>query len=109
MKSHRAEFTKATKANAFLRCCGKCEGCFARLLGRPEYHHMTPAALGGSNDLDNCKVLCSKCHRIETSTVTVPTVAKAVRVAEKRMGLRPSSRPFPQRIDPWGKNKGDRA
>jgi 5-methylcytosine-specific restriction endonuclease McrA len=90
--SKRQEFSKSVKLSAWTRCEGHCEGCHAKVLGTPEYHHIVAAALGGSNDIGNVKVLCSKCHRIETSTVTVPTVAKAIRVFEKCAGVRKKQR-----------------
>ena len=63
MRSPRAEFSKATKAAAMLRAGGLCECCGLKIIGTPEYDHVTPAAIGGSDDLDNCRVLDPKCHR----------------------------------------------
>lgn len=91
----RAEFSKKTKLEAWHRCGGRCEcGCGRKILGTPEYHHIVEAALGGSNDLTNCQVLDPKCHRLITSTVSVPQVAKSQRVFEKRAGVRTKSRGF---------------
>ncbi len=69
----RQEFSQATRKAALKRADGRCEvdgdvGCglpFPRGT-RPEYHHKDAAYFGGSNDLDNCQVLCPRCHRIET-------------------------------------------
>lgn len=100
----RAEFSKATKLAAWERCGGRCEcGCGLKILGRPEYHHRVPAALGGSNELENCAVYSVKCHRLQTSETDVPEISKSQRIFEKRIGLRKSRRPFPQRVNPWGK------
>ena len=102
----RLEFTKATKLAAFQRSGGRCEcGCGLKVLGTPEYHHRIPAALGGSNDLDNCEVWDPKHHKQQTAEKDVPQIAKSRRVAEKRMGLRASKRPFPKHRDPWGKGR----
>ena len=95
--SRRAEFTKSTKAQAFLAANGICQcGCGVKLTpGEVQYDHWpVPAALGGSNDVTNCRPLRTKCHRRITAEKDVPTIAKAVRVSEKAMGLRKSSRGF---------------
>lgn len=104
----RQEFTKLTKAQAFQRAGGRCEcGCGSKLTpGEIEYDHWpVPAALGGSNDLTNCRVLRKKCHRRQTAAKDVPAIAKSTRIAEKAMGLRKSSRPMAKRNDPWGKER----
>lgn len=109
----RSEFSKKTMLAAWDRCGGNCE-CYmlkkptcnrAKIIGRPEYHHLVAAALGGSNDLKNCAVLSPKCHRLETSEETVPEVAKSVRIFEKRAGIRRTKRPMPKHKDPWGKER----
>ena len=98
----RAEFTKQTKLAAWDRSGQRCE-CYKlkkptcnrqKIIGIPEYHHLVPAALGGSNDLDNCAVLSAKCHGLETRQETVPEVAKTRRIYEKRAGVRKSKRPM---------------
>lgn len=103
----RAEFTKLTKAQAFQRAGGRCEcGCGSKPTpGEIEYDHRIPAAVGGTNDLSNCVVMRKKCHRRKTSTKDVPEISKSVRVSEKAMGLRKSSRPMAKRNDPWGKER----
>lgn len=102
----RTEFSKKTRLEAWARCGGRCEcGCRQKILGIPEYDHIIPAAMGGSNDLKNCQVLSAKCHRRKTSDADVPTISKAVRTIEKNAGVRKSRRPFPKRADPWGKGR----
>jgi len=105
--TRRAEFTKHTKLAAWERCNGVCEcGCGLKIIGRPEYdHYPIPAALGGSNDLDNCRVLSKKCHRWITAQKDIPELAKSQRIFEKRIGIR-SKRPFPTRpkSQQWGRN-----
>ena len=95
----RDEFTKATKSAAWERCGGFCEcGCAQRIVGTPEYHHNVHAAIGGSNSLDNCVVLSSKCHKLRTAKLDIPQIAKTKRIAAKRAGIkadRPKSRPLP--------------
>lgn len=95
MRSARAEFSKAVRAAAFLRSGGRCEcGCRLKIVGTPEYDHIVPAAIGGTADLDNCRVLDPKCHRRKTSTKDVPEISRSVRLAEKRMGVRSKGRGF---------------
>jgi len=85
----RAEFSKATKLEAWLRAHGCCEGCGVEFGGRrPEYDHDKPAELGGDNSLENCKCLCPKCHRAKTSFEDMPVIWKSNRVREKGAGLR---------------------
>jgi 5-methylcytosine-specific restriction endonuclease McrA len=89
----RREFTKSTRAAAFERSCGHCEcGCGLKIIGTPQYDHIVPDAINGSNDLNNCMVMDPKCHRRKTSTKDIPAISKSVRVAEKRMGLRAPKR-----------------
>jgi 5-methylcytosine-specific restriction protein A len=97
MRSPRAEFSKDTKARAFLRSKGKCEcGCGKKALS-PEYdHYPVPAALGGSNELSNCRVLDVKCHRLITRTKDIKTISKCNRIYEKSAGIRTKTgRPIP--------------
>lgn len=101
MRSPRAEFSKATKAAAFARANGHCEcGCGLKIMvgEAVEYNHRIPAALGGDNGLENCEVLLKKHHAqkrthgdgIESNS----SIARATRLAEKRMGMRPKGRGF---------------
>ena len=63
----RIEFPKRIKMLAALRCEGRCEQCGDKLMpGRAEYDHITPCGLGGTAELDNCKVLCPDCHYLKT-------------------------------------------
>lgn len=105
MRSTRAEFSKATREEAWARCFdkqaddGRCEGlCKELFAGRvPEYHHLIPAALGGDNSLTNCAVLCKKCHKHATKEETAPMVSRAKRIEEKRAGLRKPKYQWPKR------------
>jgi 5-methylcytosine-specific restriction enzyme A len=92
VRSSRAEFPKAVREEAWVRCGGRCEGiCKEAFAGRvPEYHHLIPASLGGPNTLLNCRVLCPKCHKFATKSETQPLVSKAKRLEEKRAGIRRS-------------------
>lgn len=64
----RKEFTPKTKALAFERSGGRCEKCGCKLMpGEFQYDHTHPAAAGGDNGLDNCRVLCNDCHDAKTN------------------------------------------
>lgn len=57
---------------AWQRAKGKCEKCNKELVwsnrgresgvGAWEAHHITPVERRGSDDLQNCKILCWPCH-----------------------------------------------
>ena len=91
----RQEFSKSIKLAAWERSKKHCDECRLPVIGTAEYDHRIPCGLGGTNDLDNCQVLCKKCHRRKTSTLDVPVIAKSVRIEEKRAGVRRQSRPMP--------------
>ena len=95
-RSHKDEFSKATKAAAFLRSKGKCEcGCHHKIIaGYVEYDHIIEVRLGGDNSLGNCMVMRTKCHDLKTKERR-PAVDKTRRISEKVMGLRKTSRPIP--------------
>lgn len=100
----RHEFSKKTKAEAFQRCGGFCEGkdCGVKIYASGfHYDHVNPDWFSGSNDLDNCQVLCLKCHKQKTSKEDRPDIAKAKRRWEKERNiLRPKRS--------WGYGKKDR-
>lgn len=87
----RREFAAKVKIAAWERSGGHCEECLARIIARPEYDHILPDALGGEPTLENCKVLCSKCHRIKTSEEDVPRIAKTKRTKRKAIGAWPKA------------------
>lgn len=83
----RAEFTRKTRAKAFARADGCCEKCHAKLqTGRIEYHHEIEAALGGSNEVGNCLVLCRPCHGGITAGTSQPRIAKVKRIRDRHSG-----------------------
>ena len=92
--SKRREFPKSIKLKRFDYAQGRCEECFQRIVGTAQYDHAVPDALGGSNDFENCRCMCVRCHRMKTDKTDVPRIAKAVRIVEKRAGLRKSGRGF---------------
>lgn len=101
----RREFTAKIKLAAWERSGGHCEDCLARIIGRPEYDHRIPDALGGEPVLENCQVLCSKCHRLKTSGEDVPRIAETKRIKRKAVNAWPKpvrkiqSRGFQKRFE----------
>lgn len=81
----RTNFPAKVKALAMQRCGGCCEDCGLKILGRPEYDHVLPDALAGEATLENCQVLCAKCHRRKT-TADQHQIAKADRIRRNAEG-----------------------
>lgn len=92
--ANRREFSKKVRAEAFLRCGGKCEFCHAVLkTGEAEFDHRIACALGGEATLDNCQVLCIPCHRGEGAKTADDqrAISKAKRNWLKHTGAWPKS------------------
>lgn len=84
----RDEFPQSVRKAALERSGGFCEcGCGMPFTDhpkeRPEYDHELPDFLGGTNDLENCKVIRRCCHLVKTRTYDNPKFSK-VRREEKR-------------------------
>jgi 5-methylcytosine-specific restriction protein A len=91
----RREFSRQTKRDAFLRANGSCEVCGARLsIGKFDYDHIIPDALGGEPTLDNCRVACKPCHSAKTGKQDIPAIAKTKRIRDRERGIRRPSRGF---------------
>lgn len=92
MTRRREEFSNKTRVQAWERSGGHCEQCTRKLFpGDIEYDHRIPDGLGGSNDLENCVVLCRSCHGVKTAKADVPQIAKAKRVSAKHFGAKKST------------------
>lgn len=93
----RQEFSSAIRLAAWDRCKidGRphCEKCHGLLVGRGQYDHIKPDGLGGLPTLDNCMVMCSKCHSRKTHMEDRPVMAKADRQKKSHAGVR-LKRPF---------------
>jgi 5-methylcytosine-specific restriction endonuclease McrA len=99
----RHEFSARTKALAFERCAGHCEGCTRKLLaGDFHYDHEIPDGIGGEAVLENCRVLCRSCHAIKTPK-DITRIAKAKRNRRKAAGIRKPSTMPGSRNSPWKK------
>lgn len=91
----RAEFSKKTKEAALARAGHECECCYQKITQASgvEYDHIIEAYLTNDNSLENCRVLCAKCHRIKTQARRFE-IDKTRRIYEKGMGLRSKGRPM---------------
>lgn len=92
----RREFSRKTRAQAFERAAGCCEGCGAKLkVGEAEYDHVLPCELGGDNGLENCEVICVPCHKEKTAD-DVKRIRKSDRQRDSLSGAKkPKGRPIP--------------
>lgn len=80
----RAEFSPKTKAQAFLRCNGKCENeyCGIKLFKKTvNYDHIVSDKICKeqgikSNTLDNCQCLCVDCHVISKTPKDMLEIVK---------------------------------
>lgn len=84
----RKEFSKKTKDEAWRLSGGICEHCRIDIQkGKEEYDHRIPCALGGSNKVDNCQVLCTACHKQKTRKDII-AISKAKRLEAARLGTK---------------------
>ena len=103
---NRQEFTAKTKAQAFARANGCCEGdnCGARLTpGKFRYDHRVPCQMGGDNSLENCTVLCLACDLGQKTPQDLRDIAKAKRIERKHLGIRKRSTFACSRDSRWRK------
>lgn len=95
----RREFPAKVKLAAWNRCQrdGRphCEDCNLPILGLPEYDHVVADGLGGEPTLENCQVLCGKCHKRKTHGEDRPIMAKADKQLKSAAGIKRKSKPFP--------------
>ena len=95
---NRREFPRAVKRAAYKRANGHCEKCTAELYtGKFHYDHDNPNAMTGEPTLENCVVLCLACHKVKTTTVDVPRIAKAKRNEARHIGAERPKKAWPKR------------
>jgi len=98
----RAEFSKATKLDAWRISRGHCMKCTAKLFsGNIEYHHDKECTFGGGATLDNCIVLCRTCHSSITKE-RAAVIAKSNRVRNRHLGIKK-----PRTMTRWRNFKGE--
>ncbi len=82
----RLEFSRKTRRAIIDRAAGKCEACSAVLKsGEGEVDHILPAALGGSAEAANGRLICRVCHAAKTA-VDVGRIRKADRQRDRATG-----------------------
>lgn len=74
------------KTEAWEQADGRCQQCGIPCDGAEgaDYHHdhVTPVALGGSNDIENIQILCFACHAQKTAD-DIERIAKADRQGQR--------------------------
>lgn len=100
----RRKFSKKTKMAAWQRSNGHCEECGKPIRpgDGPEYDHDREDFFNGSNELENCKVLCIPCHSAKTSE-RAPVIAKSRRHIVRAAKAKPKRQGFRG----WRKFNGD--
>ena len=102
----RRNITTKMRVAIFQARDGRCDICSGKIgVGEPwEVSHRIPLELGGADDESNWFPAHYRCHREYTRSTDIPAIAKAKRLNAKHTGaFRKSSRPIPQRANPWGK------
>lgn len=64
-KKKRPEFSNDVKRKVIERSENKCERCGFIFddFKEGEFHHIKPVVYGGDASLENCSLLCKKCHK----------------------------------------------
>ena len=63
-RKKKPEFSKAIQRGVIERSDNRCERCGIDFDNnfKGEFHHIVPVIFRGKNSLDNCSLLCKKCH-----------------------------------------------
>lgn len=83
----RKEFSAKVQDQAAERASGKCEKCGGLLKGRLFFDHKLADGLGGLPTLENCQVLCARCHIDKTMDEDNPKMRAADRKAKIKKQL----------------------
>ena len=100
----RRSLSTRQRLAAFLAAHGRCQRCTLHITPgkRWEVDHITPVALGGTDDPANLQVLCAPCHGIKTAKRDAPQLAKAKRIQVRHLGAwRPAAPMRGSRASPW--------
>lgn len=102
----RRRFSETKLMARLLEFDGRCAECKAKIdmKNQPEWDHVIPLALGGTDTLDNLQPLCRPCHRAKTGT-DKGHIAKAGRMNRRAAGIgRTVKHPLPgSRNSKWKK------
>lgn len=83
----RQEFSAKVEEQAEARAAGRCEGCGGLLKGKFFFDHKKAAGLGGPPTLENCQVLCARCHLDKTMDEDMPQMRAADRKSKVKKQL----------------------
>ena len=93
----RVRITAKMRADIFLRHSGICHLCRMKVVPGEDWDvsHEIPLEAGGKDDATNWFVAHRKCHRVHTSTVDAPLIAKVKRIHQRHIGAKKSKSPMP--------------
>lgn len=102
----RKAIPERVKAEAWEEADGRCQQCGILCDGAEgadfHYDHITPIALGGTNDIENIQILCFSDHAQKTAD-DIERIAKADRQGRRSGRQKPGKRK--QKIQSRGFNK----
>jgi hypothetical protein len=106
----RKAMTPARRKAILAAYDGRCAGCDEPLAGRKWVaDHRVALELGGADTLENLQPLCNDGRRcvVGKNRDDARRIAEMRRQSAMRLDVprRPSTRPIPQRADPWPKGK----
>lgn len=93
----RVKITVKRRADIFLLRGGMCHLCNLKVVPGEDWDvsHDIPLEAGGKDDESNWFVAHRKCHRVHTSTVDMPLIAKVKRIHQRHIGAKQSRSPLP--------------
>jgi CRISPR/Cas system-associated protein Cas10 (large subunit of type III CRISPR-Cas system) len=97
-------FSRPVKRSTYARANGCCESCGVYLpagFGGIVYDHRILWKLSEDSSIDNCQMLCTACDSAKTYGKDLTEIAKVMRVADERIGIKRSSKKLPA-----GRNSG---
>lgn len=88
---------------------GKCHRCGRKINGATEKwtcEHVKAIVNGGANRESVLDLTCSNCLQPKNAEDVAEKSAVA-KTAKKHLGIKPKKKPWPKRVNPWGKRCAD--